>query len=77
MATQETKNQDNNQNTGGYVGEVEAGLGLEIGGSTSSATGGKISNGAIFNSAGSTFGLVKMLTLAGIALIALKILKGK
>lgn len=76
MAVQEQKNQDNNQNTGGYVGEIEAGLGFEFGGS-SSATGGKITNGAIFNSSGKSFGLVKILALAGIALIALKILKDK
>ena len=40
---------------------------------TSSAGGGRISNGMIFNTAGGSFGLVKMLALSGVALIALKI----
>lgn len=36
---------------------------------TSSAQGGRISNGMIFNTAGGSFGLVKMLCVAGIVLI--------
>lgn len=75
MAQVDQKNQDNNQNTGGYVGEIEAGLGFDVGTSTSSATGGKNSN-IIFNSQQSGFGLVKTLAIAGVALIALKILRG-
>ena len=77
MSTQEQKNQDNNQNTGGYVGEIEAGLGLEFGGATSSATGGKIFNTGISSNVNSNFGLVKMLALAGVALLSLKILRKK
>ena len=44
---------------------------------SSGATGGRISNGMIFNSAGGGLGLVKMLAIAGVALIALRILKGR
>ena len=43
----------------------------------SAATGGRISNGMIFNTSGQSIGLVKMLCLAGVALLALKILKGQ
>ena len=43
------------------------------------ATGGRASTGMVFNSssAGGTFGLVKMLTLAGIALIAFRLWRKK
>ena len=44
---------------------------------TSSAQGGRISNGMIFNSSGGSLGLVKMLAIAGVALIAFRIYKGK
>lgn len=43
---------------------------------TSSAMGGRISNGMIFNTAGGSFGFVKMLALAGVALLAFKIYRG-
>ena len=43
---------------------------------TSSAVGGRISNGMTFNAAGGSIGLVKMLAIAGALLIALKIWKG-
>ena len=43
---------------------------------TSSAMGGRISNGMIFNTAGGSFGLVKMLALAGVALLAFQIYRG-
>ena len=44
---------------------------------TSATTGGRISNGMIFNSSGTGFGLVKMLAFAGVALIALRLLRSK
>ena len=44
---------------------------------TSAAQGGNIKTGTIFNFSGSNFGLVKMLTLAGIALIAYRIYRSK
>lgn len=75
MASQGQSNQDNNQNTGGYVGEIEAGLGADIGNATSSATGGKNSNIIFNSSSGSSFGLVKMLALAGVTLLAIKMLR--
>ena len=42
-----------------------------------SAQGGRISNGMIFNGAGGSFGLVKILAIAGVALIAFKIYMGR
>ena len=44
---------------------------------TSAATGGKASTGLIVNSSGGSIGLVKMLALAGVALIALRLLRRK
>ena len=66
------------EGSAGLIGKVEAGLegSMDFSSSASStAQGGKIETGAIFNSAGSNFGLVKMLALAGGALLALKILR--
>lgn len=42
----------------------------------SSAQGGKISGGFTFNTAGGSFGLVKMLAIAAVALIGFKIWRG-
>ena len=44
---------------------------------SSSAVGGRISNGMLFNSAGSNFGLVKIIAIGAIALFALKIWRKK
>lgn len=62
----------------GLIGKVEASGEFDLS-SASSATahGGKISTGLTFNSLGGSFGLVKILTFAGIALLALKILRKK
>ena len=68
------------EGSAGLIGKVDAGLEgtMDFSSSaTSTAQGGKISNGAIFNSSGSNFGLVKMLALAGVTLLALKILRNK
>lgn len=68
------------EGSAGLVGKVEAGLEgtMDFSSSaTSSAQGGKISNGSSFNFAGQSFGLVKMLALAGVALLALRILRKK
>ena len=45
--------------------------------SAATATGGRISNGLVFNSAGGGFGLIKMLAFAGVALLALRIWRAK
>ena len=68
------------EGSAGLIGKVEAGLEgtMDFSSSaTSTAQGGKISNGAIFNSSGGSFGLVKTLAFAGVALLALKILRKK
>lgn len=45
---------------------------------TSAAQGGRISNGMVFNTSGAGhFGILKMLVIAGVALIAFKIYRGK
>lgn len=44
---------------------------------TSTATGGRISNGMIFNTAGGSIGLVKILCFAGVALLAYRIYRGR
>ena len=78
MAMAEQKNQDSNQNTGGYLGELEANIGGFDTSSTSSAQGGRIDTGTIFNiSSSGSIGLVKMLAIAGFALIAYRILRKK
>lgn len=62
----------------GLIGKVEANGEFDLSSAASStAQGGKIENGMIFNSSGTSFGLVKMLALAGITLLALKILRKK
>jgi len=43
---------------------------------TSTATGGRISNGMIFNTAGGSLGLIKILAVCGAALLALRIWRG-
>lgn len=73
------------ENTGGAI-PVNADLKIsdafkdafkDFNNATSSAGGGRISNGMIFNSAGSSFGLVKTVALAGVLLLALRIFKGR
>lgn len=66
------------EGSAGLIGKVEASGEFDLSSAASStAQGGKISNGFFINSAGSTFGLVKMLALAGVTLLALKILRKK
>lgn len=45
--------------------------------SAATSTGGRISNGLVFNSAGGSIGLVKMLALAGVVLLVLKVWRAK
>ena len=75
MAAAEQKNTDKNSNSGGYIGELEASLGLDTS-ATSTATGGKISV-TNFNESGGTIGFVKMLAIAGFSLLALRFLRKK
>lgn len=72
-ATQQ--NQDFNQNAGGFLGELEANIGGLDTSSTSSALGGKISNGMIINTSGTGIGLVKMLALAGFGVIIWRLMR--
>lgn len=66
------------EGSAGLIGKVEASGEFDLSSAaTSTAQGGKISNGAIFNSSGGSFGLVKTLAFAGVALLALKILRKK
>ena len=66
------------EGSAGLVGKVEAGLEgtMDFSSSASAnATGGDI--GPIINFTGSGMGLVKLLTLAGVTLLILKILRNK
>lgn len=66
------------EGSAGLIGKVEASGEFDLSSASSStAQGGKISNGPIFNSLGFNFGLVKMLALAGVALLAIKIYRKK
>lgn len=66
------------EGSAGLIGKVEASGEFDLSSASSStAQGGKISNSAIFNSSGGNFGLVKMLTIAGVTLLIFKILRKK
>ena len=66
------------EGSAGLIGKAELAGEMDFSSSaTSSAQGGKISNGPIFNSLGFNFGLVKMLALAGVALLVIKIYRKK
>ena len=70
---------DKNSGTAGVV-PVEADLTGEFdfaSTATSAAQGGQIRNAAIFNTSGGGFGLVKMLAMAGFALLAWRLIRSK
>lgn len=51
---------------------------FDFGSSASAAAqGGSIKNGAIFNTSGGGVGIVKLLTIAGVALLAYRIIRSK
>lgn len=62
------------EGSAGLIGKVEAAGEFDLS-SAASAQGGKIETGTTFNFVGGNFGLVKILTFAGITLLALKILR--
>ena len=67
-----------NEGAAGLIGKAELSGTMDFGSSASAAAqGGNIKTGAILNTSGGNFGIVKMLAIAGVALIALRILKDK
>ena len=65
-----------NEGSAGLIGRAEMN-GQFDNSASSAATGGQIRNGMIFNSSGAgSLGLVKMLAIAGIALIAWRMFRG-
>lgn len=64
------------EGSAGLIGKVEASGEFDLSSASSSnATGGDI--GPIINFTGPSMGIVKLLTLAGVALLMLKILRNK
>ena len=60
----------------GLIGKAEGSLAYDFGSqATSSAQGGRIGSSFVSNSAGGGIGIVKMLAMAGVAVILLKLLK--